>query len=65
MDYGDIKKPLIIYVILLMLIGLYISIFGSKNLVIPVIIFFTSIFTMRSDFSITPKLSFLKILIVF
>lgn len=65
MDFEDIKKPLMIYVILLLLIGIYISLFGSKNLVIPIIIFFTTISTTRSDFSLTPKLSFLKILLVF
>lgn len=65
MDYNNIKKLLLVYLILLVFIGVFALIFGTKNLVIPIVVAITAVFTIRSDYSISPKLSFLKILFVF
>lgn len=62
MKKEEFEKKIMLIVILTAFLGSFSLIFGVKNLPISFAILFVSIFTIKSNLSLKPKLSFIKVL---
>ena len=52
------------YILILLFVASFSLLFGNKNFIIPVVVIFITLYTMNTDLWVTPKVSYLKILLV-
>ena len=52
------------YILILLFVASFAVLFGKRNFIVPVIVIFVTLYTMNSDLWFTPKVSFIKILVV-